>query len=354
MKIIKRIYEASVVEKLNGFKCKEYLDYFYTKEEAVKFCTDIVKKRYCEIKDVEVVTNTGLLKFMTDKEHEFCLCVAEYSGDKREYEKHGGYAQAFHQLQKECGDDLYEKLLSTLGCRCEWYDYFGHLIQHRTNCEAFVGYTEGMFSEELCTGGKYRGTFYYHEEKGDFTYKVRDIHYYYFTEVHREPTDDNGYDSNSGWFGDLDECLESTQYSLYWEMSNYFPEDENGYAPDLTEEQDREVFAEKATDYVIKVYAISGNRIRFDTVEELRTYYAEQMTNGNITKDNIYKFLLSLVQYEERTYDRGGHLLRSRIRLQPIAGNMDYDIIPRFSMETVESVLESQERWKEELHEDFY
>lgn len=55
MKIVSRIYEGSVEERFHDEKYKEYMEIFYTREDAVKYCTDIVKRRYQEIKGVDVI-----------------------------------------------------------------------------------------------------------------------------------------------------------------------------------------------------------------------------------------------------------------------------------------------------------
>lgn len=354
---IKRIFEAEVKEFYKEDLVKAYHGFFFSKEEAVKFCTDIVKERLKQIKGLELATPKSLLDFMSDEDTKFKLCVAERSTSKRNYEDSDGYQQAFHKFLKEGDKNLYDQLLSTVVCNIYFYDYFGNEMDVYTNPEAFVGYWEGTFTEEDCKGGKYRGNFYYHElynKSKLLPFTINDRWYFSSAWANKEQVEDEDgeretYATYSSMSNELNDAVNYACGELLGEMCKYFV-DEKGFVADLTEEQELELFGEKVTDYSVKVSVISSNHIVFDSQQELAEYYAERVANDELSEENIYDFLLSLVKCEERYYDIHGNLLRSRIIRQELDGTAEYDIIPDFSMETAKDVFLYQEKRKEKIN----
>lgn len=355
MRKIKRIYQATVAEFCKDNLIKVWCDIFYKKEEAIQYCKDIVYKRFKELENVEVVTTESLLTFMRESENCFKLRVTEYSAAKREYEKSNGYAKAFEDFIDEKGENLYDQILSLVICNKFGYDYFGNLIDGYTDAEGFVEFTEGHFTEEDCMNGNYTGTFKYRQlvkcdEK--IPYKIYERYYLPYLEVYREPIkDDNGYQACAGGiYTNLEEAVQYECSELRSDMPHYYTDENAEFMADTSEEQDKEMFRQKVTDYAFKIRVVSGKKVMFDSQQELAEYYAEEVSSGRLTEDNIYDFLLSLVCYEERYYDYEEYFLYSRIVRQELDGTTDYDVIPDFSMETAREVYKQQEKWKEHLY----
>lgn len=161
-----------------------------------------------------------------------------------------------------------------------------------------------------------------------------------------------------------EEAVEFATYAPLREMDLYFSEDENGCLPDLTEEQEREVFDEKALKYsimareymddgdatetlldeiadrkfydsVITVRVVSRHRILFEDEKELFRYYTENVRK--VKPENRYDFLLALIDYEERCYDRHGNYLCSENHRQ---GESVWwrCRIPEFTLETAKDL----------------
>lgn len=66
--------------------------------------------------------------------------------------------------------------------------------------------------------------------------------------------------------------------------------------------------------YAIVVSIISGNRIRFNTSGELMDYFNNNI--DNISNDNLYDFLLSLVESDDYVYDYNGNFIFNIINEQ--------------------------------------
>lgn len=355
MKIINRIYEGCVLEYYHDEEAKAVKDIFYTNEDAVRFCTEYVKRRFQEIYHRELVINSDLLGFMNDENYRFRLLVTERSGEKHVYESQNGYAKEFHKVLATPDENLYDRLLGTIFNQLYEYDYLGNRIRHFTNPESNTSFVEGNFTEVDCRDGKYRGDFMYHASSQAEPYTIPKYYYYACTEVIRDPIEgDNGYDSFDFFDNDETEALQSAGYSLYREMDRYLGVDEEGYRYGLTDEQEQALFKEHAKSYTFRVLVIRGKRVKFDSVAELAVYYAEQLEVCEPTKEALYDLLLSMVQYEERLYDKERNYLCSRIKRQEINGSTDYDVIPEFSKETIVEILKNQKKWKEKLYEDFY
>lgn len=351
---MKRIYQASVGEGENGNIKQAYSEICYTKQEAVDFCLGIAHKRIREIKNLNILTAKDILDFMDDEIHDFHLSVHEFSAEKRIYDEPHGYGQAFHEFIEKGGTELYDNLLSLVVCNVSHYDLWGNVKNVDTDKNAFVGYSRYVFTEEDCKDGHYRADFMYHDYKGNYTYSMQQKHHFAVTEIWREPIDnDNGYHAwDSGDYDDLDEAVEYALDVLYQDMEYYYLNEEEHEYEDLTEMQKKEVFKEKVSDYRLVIRSISSERIRFESVRELAEYYAEQICSGKITEERMYDFLLSLVQYDERHYDKEGNLLYSKIKLQELDGTTEYDIIPDFSIETAKDIWKQQQCLKEKFYEE--
>lgn len=118
----------------------------------------------------------------------------------------------------------------------------------------------------------------------------------------------------------------------------------SGRKEDLTDEEKQQIIEEHFLDYKIAVEVVSKHRIRFDYAEEIRRYYVENVFD--VPKGEMYDFLLTLINHDERNYDFRGEFLNSRDKHQ-LLGDTDYGYIelPLFSMENAE-------RLRKELHED--
>lgn len=83
-------------------------------------------------------------------------------------------------------------------------------------------------------------------------------------------------------------------------------------------------------DYKIRISIVSTNRKRFNTSKEIMEYFNTNIKN--ITNDNLYDFLLSLVESDDYVYDYEGNLLYHQIQDQsPIlesgySNDIDFDI----------------------------
>lgn len=82
--------------------------------------------------------------------------------------------------------------------------------------------------------------------------------------------------------------------------------------------------------YLIEISIISTNRKRFNTSKEIMEYFNTNIFN--ISNDNLYDFLLSLVESDDYVYDYEGNLLYHQIQDQsPIlesgySNDIDFDI----------------------------
>lgn len=357
MEIIKRICEAEVKEFYKEDLVKTYNNFFFSKEEAVKFCTDVVKRRLKEIKELECVTPGSLMQFMNDEEYQFKLCVSERSARKKIYEESDAYAEDFHKFIKEKSECLYDQLLTTVISNNFLYDYFGNEMCVYTDSESFVEFWEGEFTEENCKDGIFRGNFQYYKPLKKVTnraFTINERFYYMNSWAGKEQVKDidgerDTYIVYAGMEGVLEDAVTYACGNLLGEMGHYVESDDE-YYPDLSDEQEYEVFKEKVKDYSVKISVISSKHIQFESQKELAAYYAEQVAGDELDEENIYDFLLSLVKCEERYYDIHGNYFRSRIVRQELDGTTEYDIVPDFSIETAKRVLEYQKKRKDKMN----
>ena len=257
MEIKNVIYVAHVGELQDGKLANAYNEVCYTKKEAIHYCTEIIKKRLREIKEISLITAAELLRFMNDEEYHFNLTVTEYSTNRKEYEEPNGYANDFVKYLKLGGPDLYEKLLETIVSNSYEIDYFGNVMEIYTNPEAYVGYTEGKMSEEDCKDGVYKGSFsYYGTTEQDIPFKMRKAYVMADVEVYREPLEDDlgFYAQDLSCYESLEECEEYAPYWLFSDLEFYLPLDEDGYCQDITEEQKLDLFHEKDAAVVMVNY----------------------------------------------------------------------------------------------------
>ena len=86
---------------------------------------------------------------------------------------------------------------------------------------------------------------------------------------------------------------------------------------DITDNQFEDFISEENKNfkkYIIIVNIISGNRKRFNTSKELMDYFNNNIKN--ISNDNLYDFLLSLVTSQSIWYDENGNIINSYINTQ--------------------------------------
>ena len=223
MEITSRICLAEVQEYLNGELKKQYTDIFDSKEEAVRFCTETVKKRYCEIKQVDVVTEEDLFEFMNDESWYFKLTVTECSRNRRKYELYGGSSMDFWELVDNPEIDLYDKLLALVNHNYFVYDYFGNLLDNLTESQGGFSNDPTGFTEEECTD-KYHGRFqYYRSDSRASGYHIPKQYYFMEREIYREPTGkDHGYSCYVTEMESLDDLMETAISSLFWDMHKYY------------------------------------------------------------------------------------------------------------------------------------
>lgn len=80
-------------------------------------------------------------------------------------------------------------------------------------------------------------------------------------------------------------------------------------------------YTNENTFYECTIDIVSGNRIRFNTSKELMDYFNTNIKN--ISNDNLYDFLLSLVVSETLYFDYKGNLQSSEINKQlPVNENV--------------------------------
>ena len=80
----------------------------------------------------------------------------------------------------------------------------------------------------------------------------------------------------------------------------------------------------KKIDYCLFVFTISGNRIQFNTIRELKDYFKNNILK--ISNDSLYDFLLSLVEYNYCAYDYKGNLIDNMAFLPNFNETVVYDI----------------------------
>lgn len=90
----------------------------------------------------------------------------------------------------------------------------------------------------------------------------------------------------------------------------------------------------KNKDYYFSISIISTNRKRFNTSKELMDYFNTNIKN--ISNDNLYDFLLSLVVSDDRFYDYKGKLITSAPQKQYPKLESYCSSIVQFSMESCE------------------
>lgn len=84
-------------------------------------------------------------------------------------------------------------------------------------------------------------------------------------------------------------------------------------------------------DYKIRVSVVSTDRKRFNTSKELMDYFNSNIKN--ISNDNLYDFLLSLVESDDYTYDYNDNLLYHHIEEQRLVLESWYSCNIEFDME---------------------
>lgn len=132
---------------------------------------------------------------------------------------------------------------------------------------------------------------------------------------------------NVGLFDNLDEALKFGKNTIrnycYNTIFKYLPIKDSELPIDVTDDQlDNFIDIESFT-YFITISVVSCNRKRFNTSKELMEYFNNNI--NNISNDNLYDFLLSLVEYHNKVYDYTGKFLWSSIIEQTFLNEKIYD-----------------------------
>ena len=91
---------------------------------------------------------------------------------------------------------------------------------------------------------------------------------------------------------------------------------------------------ENDTEYFICISVISTDRKIFNTSKELMDYFNSNIKN--ISNNNLYDFLLSLVTSDDYTYDYEGNLVDHSIEVQCPALERVFSPNVEFDMESCE------------------
>lgn len=120
----------------------------------------------------------------------------------------------------------------------------------------------------------------------------------------------NGINERSSSFVDytLNDAIESGKYlcrELFYEKYDRDPEDDSEFEQFMESE---------ITDASFLISEISGNRIQFETSDEIINYFFDHI--DNIDNENLYEFLLSLVESNDMYFNYKGELISSTISTQ--------------------------------------
>ena len=86
--------------------------------------------------------------------------------------------------------------------------------------------------------------------------------------------------------------------------------------------------------YEFQISVVSGDRKRFNTSNEIMEYFNNNI--NNIPDDQLYNFLLSLVEFENRYYKYDGKLIGGEIMAQAPKLERAFAYRVHFSMESCE------------------
>ena len=126
------------------------------------------------------------------------------------------------------------------------------------------------------------------------------------------------------------DIIESYFYNEIYE--NISDEEIDNIPDELSDEQIENIISDRLKNnisYLITVNIISGNRRRFNTSNELMEYFNN--TIKNISNENLYDFLLSMVTHVDNLYNYKGEYISSYIweqcpLLDPIwESNVDFN-----------------------------
>lgn len=102
-------------------------------------------------------------------------------------------------------------------------------------------------------------------------------------------------------FYTLEEAVEYGKYSFLNIIYNEYDKE------DISNEELNKYIQDKNIEYNFIVSIVSTNRKRFDTVKELMDYF--NFNINYISNDDLFDFLLSLIQYYNITYDHHGNII---------------------------------------------
>lgn len=108
-------------------------------------------------------------------------------------------------------------------------------------------------------------------------------------------------------FYTLEEAIKYGKYSFLNMIYNEYNKDI------VSDEELDEYIKNKNIQYIFTISIVSTKRKRFNTVKELMDYFNSNI--NSISKDDLFDFLLSLVQYYNITYDHHGNIINE----EPVA-----------------------------------
>lgn len=79
------------------------------------------------------------------------------------------------------------------------------------------------------------------------------------------------------------------------------------YVETITDEELDNFIKDNKIEYRFTISIISNNRKRFNTDKELMDYFNSKI--NSISNDNLFEFLLSLIEYYDITYDHHGNII---------------------------------------------
>ena len=321
------------------FENEHYSIICYSMEEAI---SEILTSTRDELWYYTGFQESPAMKDMIrEMNHGKCTCsfyIDEYSGNRKRFKSQMELYSAFEKIIEEGGMDLYEELLSIVDHQRYYLNSFCEVTRVETIPVKINGHVAGTgsFTREDCKNGYYGGTFrYLPGNEVDDHFKEYDGNIYQACcKVIRKKANTNDRTKWEPYF----ECFYSLKEAEDAATSHYYKVLAE-YMPDV-KCPSKELLLEKAKDnilgYEISVRVISNQKVQFASLKEFTAYYAKNVLN--VKKEDMYKFLLSLVRYDERVYDHTGEYLRSKNHHQIMEDRSYYRLLPLFSMETAKDI----------------
>ena len=139
-------------------------------------------------------------------------------------------------------------------------------------------------------------------------------------------------------FYTLEEAIEYGKYSFLNMIYNEYEKEI------ISKEELDNYIKDNNIEYIFRVSIVSNNRKRFNTTKELMDYFNSNI--NFISNDNLFNFLLSLIQYYNISYDYNGNIISEEpIEQYPENLNMTSSIVDF----TVESCKNGKYRFKYDI-----